>query len=324
MAETETETRTRAETEQPPPTAEVPLEQVDSTDETPVSAGDFARATAGQLLRLASPAQAGLVMLGGLLALSGSPEALSPGASAVVVFGLVARVGLAVVIGLVVGHLLRGLAALIVTVAEVSDRLGRFEGAPAVTTSALDLKAGNLHEIRRAFREGRWAEAGDLVRSFTDAYPDDPDSSRISEELAIARSAAAEDLKARVEAAREVNDPDRVIELRDELKPLLDPEPLKALDRELARWFMNLIQRRLRSGTVRADVAVLSGRVAESLGDTQEGASLRASLPTLRRAAGLCPRCAEPYLGTASACPACVASARSGPAALPAAPDGST
>ncbi|MFO0950400.1 MAG: hypothetical protein U0835_04475 [Isosphaeraceae bacterium] len=59
-----------------------------------------------------------------------------------------------------------------------------------------------------------------------------------------------------------------------------------------------MIQKRLRTGTVRPDVAVLAGRVADSLDDTPEGASLRASLPTLRRAAGLCARCAQPYVAS--------------------------
>jgi predicted amidophosphoribosyltransferase len=49
--------------------------------------------------------------------------------------------------------------------------------------------------------------------------------------------------------------------------------------------------------------------VAVSLYQTPEGASLRASLPTLRRAAGLCARCARPYKGIADACPACLTGA---------------
>jgi hypothetical protein len=70
---------------------------------------------------------------------------------------------------------------------------------------------------------------------------------------------------------------------------------------------MSLIQRRLRTGTIRADVVVLAARVAESFGGTTEGASIRASLPTLRRSAGLCPKCAEPYAGVGDACPKCLA-----------------
>jgi predicted amidophosphoribosyltransferase len=58
---------------------------------------------------------------------------------------------------------------------------------------------------------------------------------------------------------------------------------------------------------VQGDVAELAARAAESFGDTPEGASLRASLPTLRRSAGLCPRCAQPYAGIDEACPQCLA-----------------
>ena len=97
-----------------------------------------------------------------------------------------------------------------------------------------------------------------------------------------------------------------MIELREGLKPLVDPETLRSLDLELAKWFMMTIHRRLRSGTMRPDVAILAARVAGSLDDTPEGASLRASLPTLRRAAGLCARCGQPYKGIADACPACL------------------
>ena len=99
------------------------------------------------------------------------------------------------------------------------------------------------------------------------------------------------------------------IELHDEVKPLIESEALRALDVDLAKWFMMLIHRRLRSGTVKADVALLAGRVAASFDGTPEGASLRASLPTLRRAAGLCARCAQPYTGIADACPACLTGA---------------
>ena len=70
---------------------------------------------------------------------------------------------------------------------------------------------------------------------------------------------------------------------------------------------MGLVQRRLRTGTVRPDLVALAARVAESFGGSVEGASLRASLPTLRRSAGLCPKCAEPYAGVGDACPKCLA-----------------
>ena len=84
-----------------------------------------------------------------------------------------------------------------------------------------------------------------------------------------------------------------------------DQEQRAALDRDLARWFLTLIHRRLRTGKVQADVVQLAARFAETFAATVEGASVRASLPTLRRSVGLCPRCAQPYTGVADACPNC-------------------
>ncbi len=58
---------------------------------------------------------------------------------------------------------------------------------------------------------------------------------------------------------------------------------------------------------MQTDLAVLAGRIADAFSHTVAGASLRASLPTLRRSAGLCSRCGQPYTGLANACPACLA-----------------
>jgi predicted amidophosphoribosyltransferase len=67
-----------------------------------------------------------------------------------------------------------------------------------------------------------------------------------------------------------------------------------------------MIPDRSRLWIIQVDVATLAGRVAEDFAHTTEGASLRASLPTLRRSAGLCPRCAQPYTGIADACRDCL------------------
>jgi hypothetical protein len=111
---------------------------------------------------------------------------------------------------------------------------------------------------------------------------------------------------AQLEAARQVNDPARVLELYQAVGPALELDQRTALERDLASWFLSLIHRRLRTGKIQPEVVVLATQVAETFGTTVAGASMRAALPTLRRSVGLCPRCAQPYAGVADACPKCL------------------
>jgi hypothetical protein len=87
---------------------------------------------------------------------------------------------------------------------------------------------------------------------------------------------------------RQVSDPDWVLELHQTLIPLLDAETRVALEADLSQWFLRLIHNRLRIGKIQTDLVVLAGRIADAFSHTVGGASLRASLPTLRRSAGLC------------------------------------
>ena len=174
-------------------------------------------------------------------------------------------------------------------------------------------RGGEIVEFRRAIAESRWEDARAIVRESALEKPDDPEVVAMSEELERTRQFAVDDLRQRIEASRLANDPDGAIGSRDELAQILRGDAIKEVDRALVKWLMGLIQRRLRTGTVGADVVGLAGRIAESFGGTTEGASLRASLPTLRRSAGLCPKCAEPYAGVGDACPKCLA-ASSAPA----------
>jgi hypothetical protein len=162
-------------------------------------------------------------------------------------------------------------------------------------------------EIRRSIRAGQWSEARLLLDDFSDELPDDTRLSALEEELRSARSEAIESHAAQLDAARKVNDPERVLELHQGMMPLLDHEARASLEADLSKWFLKLIHNRLRTGKIQADVAILAGRIADVFCHTVEGASLRASLPTLRRSAGLCPRCAQPYTGLANACPQCLA-----------------
>ncbi len=231
--------------------------------------------------------------------------------------------------GWVAGRSLRAAAELIdvlVDQAESSRRtanLTEWHVAPALERMAVALerslaepreadngKAMAFAGARQAILDERWDQADRLIAALTRDHPGSSEVVGLAEELAEARQEAVDGLKAQLDAARTVNDPERVIELRDALTQHLRGDPLKDLDRELVQWLMTLIQKRMRTGTVRGDVVALATKVAGSFGDTPEGASLRASLPTLRRSVGLCPRCAQPYVGLASACPQCQAAAK--------------
>lgn len=183
-------------------------------------------------------------------------------------------------------------------------------------TTAASPQSTRADAIRRAIREGLWEEARSLAETFAASSPDSTEARQLIEEVDQGRETAANSLRARLEASRTVNDPEAVLEYREQLLPLLSPGDRRDLDRDLIRWLLALLMRRLRTGTVRTDVAELAARVAELFPDTPEGASLRASLPTLRRSAGLCPRCAQPYRGVEDACPECLA-AVPGPTILP-------
>jgi hypothetical protein len=115
----------------------------------------------------------------------------------------------------------------------------------------------------------------------------------------------AADLGVRLEAALAAEDPDRVIACRDALTQHLRGEALRDLDRRVVRWLFDRIQKQVNSGQATPELAALVARVADSFGDTPEGASLHDALPGLRRRAGLCPRCARPNRTNADVCPDC-------------------
>jgi hypothetical protein len=193
--------------------------------------------------------------------------------------------------------------------------------SPSARPTLADGRARAIEEVRRAINDRRWEQAEAIVRDLGREHPDDSEVAAVSEDLERTRRFAVDDLRDRIEAARGANDPDGVMGLRDELARILHGEPFKELDRGLVKWLMSLIQRRLRTGTVRPDVAELAARVADRFGGTTEGASLRAALPTLRRSAGLCPKCGEPYAGLGDACPKCLALAAAASASKPHPPD---
>jgi hypothetical protein len=203
----------------------------------------------------------------------------------------------------------RGVMAIELLVKAVESWNGRMT-PPSV---ANDVRARSLAEIEGAIRASRWDQAVTLLGDSDAVFPDDPTLVRLREELSNAIQKANRDQLAQLEVARQVNDIDRVFEIYHALIPTLDNDARISLDRELAKWFMTAIHRRLRTGTIQIDVVQLVSRIADVFSNTVEGASLRASLPTLRRSVGLCPRCSRPYAGLYDACPECLKAGTSEP-----------
>ncbi len=176
---------------------------------------------------------------------------------------------------------------------------------------------GAVAEFRSALADGRWDQAEAILVNLTRL----PDQAELVATLTIERDLGRDRALAtwteRIEAARVANDAAGALDARDQIAAILPMEDLRVIDRAMIGWLMKLIQRRLRIIPIGTDLALLVARVADRFGATPEGASLRAALPTLRRSAGLCPRCAEPYLGVDDACPKCLAQAGQEPSLAP-------
>jgi hypothetical protein len=161
-----------------------------------------------------------------------------------------------------------------------------------------------LDEARRAIAAGRWALAGRLVGAIVRDRPG-PEAANLLAELTDARNKVVIDLRSKLDTAKAAGEALRVVDLRDELTQHLRGDDLDALDRQLARWLVGEVRRRVKVGPIRPDVAILAARIVDSFADTPEGAALRGSLPNLRRSAGLCPSCGRPYRGDIDTCPRC-------------------
>ena len=136
-------------------------------------------------------------------------------------------------------------------------------------------RSRRLAEIDRAFRSESWSESESLIEEFEQEFPDDPALNAMKEQLDAGRKKSNLDKIAQLEAARQVNDPGRVIELYLGIAQSLEDDQRGSLERDLAKWFLGLIHRRLRSGKIQLDVVHLAAQVSETFAATVEGASMR-------------------------------------------------
>ena len=98
-----------------------------------------------------------------------------------------------------------------------------------------------------------------------------------------AASVSAKAVRTELAAAQAAGRAGRVIELGDSLTQHLRGEPLHALDRELALWMLNLVERRVQSGTVDVEVAGWVARALDSFeceAEAGSGAGLAGPAPS--------------------------------------------
>jgi hypothetical protein len=194
----------------------------------------------------------------------------------------------------------------------VGERLASAPAKPDSAATARGERKARLTAILETIRGWHWSDASAMLDEFALEFPDDPAHAALRSDLAAAKADFQARHQSELRAAQDANDADRVLELYRMLAPCLELIDRPAFDRELAGWFLTLIHRRLRGGTIQVDVVNLATQFAETFGTTVEGASVRAALPTLRRSAGLCPRCAQPYLGVADTCAQCRTNGQAG------------
>ncbi len=245
---------------------------------------DSLRSGGKVLCRLATWVQLGLLLVGLGLFLDQSRDLLSDAQftwGERRVMGIVALVTLAgcVLVGLILGRLFRVAAGVIEVLAD---------GAEAAWRN------GDLIEQHLVPTLGRIA----LVL-------EEQARTSSTHSLQPAPSADAPSLRNELAEAQATGRAGRVFELRDALTRHLRGESLHNLDRELAFWLLDLVQRRIRSEAVDAELAGWVARGLDSLGMMPEADPLRQALPELRRRAGLCLECGRPRHGADVRCARC-------------------
>ncbi|MFO0950401.1 MAG: hypothetical protein U0835_04480 [Isosphaeraceae bacterium] len=210
----ESEAAPEPETAETPENDPEPQVEEDDSESLPTGAV-LARVAGDQLYRLSMVAQLGVIVAGGSLVL----VAAGTGEGAAGSLKTVLAIALAVVRASWWARPSAASGALLHVQADSADATGRIEQRISDSLERLERTLEALAEAPRACRplvpsrsggrdppgdprNGRWEDAQSLLGSLSDERPDDPDVARLAEELASARHAAAQELLAKVEAAR--------------------------------------------------------------------------------------------------------------------------
>lgn len=164
-------------------------------------------------------------------------------------------------------------------------------------------------EARKAASEPVRADNRDPARPKPPAVggelPDAAESKASAPQAESSRAKKIQSMREQLDAAERTGDCEGLLNARDRLSAYLEGTELYQVDRRVAHWAARFLRDALAAGRAK-EVIHLAERVTDALGDsTQEGNQIRASLPALRRSAGLCPDCGAPYDASRSHCTSC-------------------
>jgi hypothetical protein len=164
-----------------------------------------------------------------------------------------------------------------------------------------------IESVREAMKQERWEHAKRLARAAAEQFPDSIDATELTAQVETTFTRRVQSLREMLQQAEQAGDCDSLLNLRDRLSAYLDGTELYQVDRRVAHRISQILREALAAGRAK-EVVQLAERLVDAVGDsTQEGAQVRASLPTLRRSAGLCPECGQPSDPSRARCPACEA-----------------
>jgi hypothetical protein len=187
----------------------------------------------------------------------------------------------------------------------------------SANSAAADARQRAIESMRDAMRRDSWDQARKVASEFAERFPEAPDAKDLTAQVEAALARKVKSLRDQLDQMERAGDCEGLLNVRDRLSAYLDGTELYQVDRRVAHWTAKHLRDALVAGRAK-EVIQLAERVVDAVGDTtQEGAQVRASLPTLRRSAGLCPECGQPSDTSLARCAACEAkrSAQRGAAA---------
>jgi hypothetical protein len=174
-----------------------------------------------------------------------------------------------------------------------------------IVSKIVEARQQAIDAVREAVRRDWWDEARRLAAAFAEQFPAAPDAKDLAAQVETAFSRKVQSLREQLDAAESAADAETMLNTRDRLSGYLNGTELYQVDRRVAHWMAAHLREALAAGRAR-EVVHLAERVVDAFGDTtNEGAQVRTALPTLRRSAGLCPDCGQPYDVSLVRCPAC-------------------